>query len=81
MIYHPLPPPPPKKNYHNLTQFFFHYHYNFLLPVFVINHKNVSQQVNYLFSVWFIHANELHGSIDNEDLMSVYEVSVNSLNY
>lgn len=47
----------------------------------MINHKNVSQQVNYLFSVWFIHANELHGSIDNEDLMSVYEVSVNSLNY
>lgn len=46
----------------------------------MINHKNVSQQVNYLFSVWFIHANELHGSIDNEDLMSVDEVSINFLN-
>lgn len=46
----------------------------------MINHKNVSQQVNYLFSVWFVHANELRGSIDNEDLMSVEEVSINFLN-
>lgn len=42
--------------------------------------KNGSQQVNYLFSVWFIHANELPLGIHNDDLMSLNVVSMMSIN-
>lgn len=64
-----------------VTQLVYYYCTNFLSLLFKINHKNGSQQVNYLFSVWFIHANELPLGIYNDDLMSVYEMSINSLNH
>lgn len=62
-----------------MTQLVVYYRTNFLCHPFIINHKNESQQVNYLFSVWFIHANELP-PIHSDDLMSVYEISINYLN-
>lgn len=40
-----------------VTQLVVYYCTNFLCHPFIINHKNESQQVNYLFSVWFVHAN------------------------
>lgn len=40
-----------------VTQLVVYYCTNFLYHPFTINHKNESQQVNYLLSVWFVHAN------------------------